>query len=126
MNRGNWILPIAGALVAVALFFSGAFAQEKKTRPGEEFFLVSSIDLAKSQLVLMRPTEVTVLMRVTPKTTFVDEKGKAMQVTDLRAGDTVWVASTKGDEETQVALRIRKGPMTLQDLHRIYLDFPQN
>ena len=125
MSRPNPILAVAGAAVAVALLFSSALAQEKKTHPKEEFFIISSIDLAKSQLVLMQPTEVTVLMRVAEKTTFLDEKGKVIRVTDLRAGDTVWVTSAGGDEQARIALRIRKGPMTVRDLHRLYLDFPQ-
>ena len=125
MSRGNRILSMAGALLAVGLFLSSALAQGKKAATSEEFFIISSIDITKSQLVLMRPTEVTVLMQVLEKTTYLDEKGRALHLNDLRAGDTVWVTSVGGGEQTQMALRIRKGPMTVQELHRLYLNFPQ-
>ncbi len=125
MSRGNRILSMAGALLAVGLFVSSVLAQRKKAATGEEFFIISSIDIAKSQLVLMRPTEVTVLMQVLEKTTYLDEKGQALHLNDLRAGDTVWVTSVGGDEQTQMAIRIHKGPMTVQELHRLYLNFPQ-
>ena len=57
----------------------------------EQFFIISSVDLKKDQLVLKRPTEVTVLMDVNDKTVVLDEKGKPLHLKDLRAGDTVWI-----------------------------------
>lgn len=110
------------------LFFSllagSAHAQEKKTAAGEEFFMVASLDQSKSQLLLKRPTEVTLLAKVTPKTQFLDEKGKGIQLSDLRAGDTVWAVTVGGDANTTVT-RLRKGPMTVADLHKYYLDYPE-
>jgi hypothetical protein len=102
-----------------------ARAQEKKNAAGEQFFIVSSVDQAKSQVLLKRPTEVTLLMKIDDKTQFVDEQGKSLNLTDLRAGDTVWVFSNVGAKDVgTVAVRIRKGPMTVQELHRLYLDYP--
>src|SRR5579863_5306694 len=40
----------------------------KKTAAGEQFFIVASIDLQKSQLLLKYPTEVTLLAKATDQT----------------------------------------------------------
>jgi len=61
-------------------------------------------------------------MEVSGKTLFLDEHGKILVFTDLRAGDTVWVAV---NSRQRSALRIRKGPMTLEKLHQIHVRFPQ-
>jgi hypothetical protein len=47
-----------------------------------------------------------------------------MNLSDFRAGDTVWVTSGKTSDGA-VALKVRKGQMTVADLHRYYLDFPE-
>jgi hypothetical protein len=96
----------------------------RKTPAGEQFFIVASVDLQKSQLLLKYPTEVTLLMRVDDSTKFTDDSGKPLKLSDFRAGDTVWVASTnnKGDV---TALRVRKGRMDVADLHRYYLDYSE-
>jgi hypothetical protein len=129
MNKISTHRPAKSALsfclLAVLSFAQNAGAQEKRNAAGEQFFIVSSIDQTKSQVLLKRPTEVTLLMKIDDKTQFVDEQGKSMKLADLRAGDTAWVivnASTKTD--SPVATRIRRGPMTVQDLHRLYLDYP--
>ena len=95
----------------------------KKTAQGEEFFIVASVDLQKSQMLLKYPTEVTLLMRVDSATKFADDSGASLKLSDFRAGDTVWVSSTnnKGDV---TAVRVRKGRMDVADLHRYYLDYP--
>lgn len=104
---------------------------------GEQFFLISSVDAKKHQIVLKAPTEVTELARVTDKTVYRDEQGKPMQFKDLRAGDTVYVvlspagsfrpsgstASSAAGEGLRVVTRIRKGEMTPEELHRRYLRF---
>jgi len=102
----------------------GTTAPGKKTPQGEQFFIVASIDLQKSQLLLKYPTEVTLLMHVNDATQFIDEAGKSIKLSDFRAGDTVWVASTNNQDEV-TALRARKGIMTVADLHRYYLDYPE-
>ena len=105
---------IATPLVAAQGGARGASASE-------EFFIISSVDLKKNQLVLKRPTEVTVLMDVTDKTVCVDEKGKAVHLKDLRAGDTVFVSYQRKSDGESVATRIRMGYMTLDEVHKRYL-----
>jgi len=90
------------------------------TNGGEEFFIVSSVDITKRQLLLKEPTEITQLIQVNDKTRYTDRNGKAMQFADLRAGDTIYIRST-ATSAGRVALSIRKGPMTLQELQRHYL-----
>ena len=61
-------LAIASALVLV-LFASGRLRAkdraQSRTTGADEFFIISSVDLKKHQLVLKHPTEVTELMQVT-------------------------------------------------------------
>jgi hypothetical protein len=124
MNKVTRLLfSLLTPLLALSLVL-GLQAQTKKTSGGEEFFIVSSIDSAKSQLLLKRPTEVTLLMKVTDKTTFLDAANKPIHLTDLHAGDTVWVTSSGSAESGPTALTIRKGPMTVELLHRYFLDYP--
>jgi hypothetical protein len=96
----------------------------KKTASGEQFFIVASLDLQKQQLLLKYPTEVTLLVKATPQTTFVNDSGQPMKLADLRAGDTVWLTST-GSSADATALKVRKGQMTVADLHRYYLDYSE-
>jgi hypothetical protein len=96
----------------------------KKTETGEQFFIVASLDLQKQQLLLKYPTEVTLLVKATDQTKFVDDSGNSLKLSDLRAGDTVWVTSGKGSDGA-VALKVRKGQMTVADLHHYYLDFAE-
>jgi hypothetical protein len=99
-------------------------AQDKKTSAGEAFFIVASVDQSKSQFLLKRPTEVTLLVKVDANTKYVDDTGQPMKTTDFRAGDTIWLTSTGGGDEP-TAVRIRKGQMTVAELHRSYLDYPE-
>jgi len=91
--------------------------------PSEEFFIVSSIDPGKGSMVLKRPTEVTLAMRITEKTRFRGGNGKPIRLSDLRAGDTVFIASENDASGQLVASSIREGPMTVPELHRRYLRF---
>ena len=113
---------VTAILVAGMAVAASSYAQ-KKTAGGEEFFIIASVDLVKSQLLLKRASEVTVLMKVNDKSQFADSTGKSIKLADLRAGDTVWVNSSNGDEP--LVLHIRKGQMTVGDLHRYYLDYPE-
>ena len=88
--------------------------------PPDEFFIISSVDTAKSTMVLKRPTEVTLVMGFTAKTRCFNEQGKPIRATDLRAGDTVFIASER-DGAGLVATSIRRGAMTLPELRRRYL-----
>jgi hypothetical protein len=89
----------------------------------EEFFIVSSVDSGKGSMVVKRPTEVTLTMGLTEKTRCRDEQGKPIRATDLRAGDTVFIASDRNASGQPVAASIRRGPMTVPELHRRYLRF---
>src|SRR5438876_2516958 len=89
----------------------------------EEFFIVSSVDSGKGLMVVKRPTEVTLTMGLSEKTRCRDEQGKPIRATDLRAGDTVFIASDRSASGQPVAASIRRGPMTVPDLHRRYLRF---
>jgi len=112
-------------LCLLALFTPAtSYAQGKKTSAGEEFFIVASIDLAKSQLLLKHPTEVTTLLSINDKTKYTNETGKLIRPSDLHTGDTVWVVSS-GTGQNGTAIRIRKGPMTVAELHQLYLDYPE-
>jgi hypothetical protein len=124
MNKAIRFLAIAATLVLGLWLAPGSHAQGKKSATGEEFFITASIDQSRSQLLLKRPTEVTMLAKVTEKTAYADETGKAISFANLRAGDTVWV-TTSGTGDNLVATRVRKGPMTVENLHRYYLDYSE-
>lgn len=87
----------------------------------EDFFIVSSVDAGKSTMVLKRPTEVTLTMRFTDKTRCRNEQGKPIRPTDLRAGDTLFIASERDPSGQLVASSIRQGVMTLPELRQRYL-----
>jgi hypothetical protein len=108
MKAQRWMLAVAVLAMAADAPNSG------------DFFIVSSVDLGKRQLLLKLPTEVTELMGVDSNTRYVDEQGKPIRLTDLRAGDTVYIASTRGGDKP-LAVSIRKGPMTIEVLHQRYL-----
>lgn len=95
----------------------------KTTEKGEQFFIIASIDQSKSEILLKRPDEVTELLNATPSTQYLDASGKPLKLSDMRSGDTVWVTSSGG--ASPKAIRIRKGQMTVADLHRYYLDYPE-
>jgi hypothetical protein len=99
-------------------------AAGKKTTSGEQFFIVASVDLQKSQLLLKHPTEVTLLAHVDDKTKYLDAAGKPVQLSNLRAGDTVWVTLSNGASGA-TATRVRKGEMTVAELHHYYLNYPE-
>ena len=119
-----------GALLILFGFMAApVHAQQAKRAAGsaaEEFFIISSVDLKKNHVVLKRPTEVTVLIGVTDKTTCIDEKGKPVHLNDLRAGDTVFITTRHDSDGELTATHIRMGYMTLQEVHRRYLDSTQD
>jgi hypothetical protein len=86
-----------------------------------EFFIVSSIDLPKNRVVLKRPTEVTVLATITPSTELRGEHGEHLRPADLRSGDTVYAVVRTEADGSLVLISVRRGPMTLEELHRRYL-----
>lgn len=86
----------------------------------DEFFIISSVDISKNELLLKRPTEVTDVMRVDGATQYLDENNNAIGLADLRAGDTVYITSKPGAGGA-LAVVIRKGPMTVDELRKRYL-----
>jgi hypothetical protein len=126
MNKLRSVSVLCLALLAglvLALPMLAAQKDKGKSAPGsagENFFIISSVDLTKQQIVLKQPTEVTLLVGVNEKTSYLSEQGKPLKLSELRAGDTVWVV-LRPSPEAPLALRIRKGAMTLAELHRRYL-----
>jgi hypothetical protein len=118
--RPAFLWMLASVLSCAA--FLGAQSKSAPTgaKSGEEFFIVSSVDTAKKELLLKEPTEITELLHVNEKTRYTDKNGKEIQFADLRAGDTVYIRST-ATPAGKLAVSIRKGPMTLEELHRHYL-----
>jgi hypothetical protein len=88
----------------------------------EDFYIIISLNQAQNSLVLKLPTEVTTVMAVNNQTVYLDETGKRITFDDLHAGDTVYVTHRHAGGE-DLAVRIRKGPMTLAELHRRYVRF---
>ncbi len=103
---------------------AGAPGKNVKTPAGEQFFIIASVDVPRSEILLKYPTEVTQMIHVNSSTRYLNDAGKAIQLADLRAGDTVWLIAS-GSGEKMTALRVRKGGMTVADLHRYYLDYPE-
>ncbi len=97
--------------------------QEVNTATGEQFFIVASIDRPNSQLLLKRPTEVTVLVKIGPNSKYLGDNGKTVALSSFRSGDTVW-AKVSGNGPEPTLVEMREGEMTLADLHKYYLDYP--
>jgi hypothetical protein len=115
-----------GALALAALLvpaLGGVYRGSVSGTEGEDFYIISSVDTTKKQIVLKRPTEVTELLLVTEKTAYISEEGKPLRFEDLRAGDTIYLLSRRDPQGNRVAIRIRKGPMTMDELRRRYLQF---
>jgi hypothetical protein len=101
-----------------AVVGTGGGAIAKQAVPAGDFFIISSVDPIKQQVLVKLPTEVTQVMRVDAHTKYLDRGGRAIALTDLRAGDTVYIVV---HPKTKAALEIRKGPMTVAELQRRYL-----
>lgn len=106
----RYVLNSALLAVVLAVVLSGQTV--------DQFFIVSSVNPTKQQLLVKQPTEVTQLMRVDERTKYFDRNGKSIGLTDLRAGDTVFVVLRANSD---IAREIRKGPMTVAELTRRYL-----
>jgi hypothetical protein len=128
MNLRSIQIRVGILIVALSLGLLAAVGRAAQKAPAlpaanEEFFIVSSVNLQKDQIVLKRPTEVTQLVAVNNKTVILNEEGKTIQLKNLRAGDTVYVSFAPGTEQPLLATRIRKAPMTVEELHRRYVPF---
>ena len=115
------VLALAGALSFPAAPPAAAPEAHSPAPPAEEFFIVSSVNSDKGTMVVKRPTETTLTILVSSKTRCRGEKGEAIRFTDLRAGDTVFIASEPDPSGHPAASSIRRGPMTLEELRRRYL-----
>lgn len=112
---------LAGTFVLALALCAPIHAQTNSK--GEEFFMISSVDQKTHQVVLMRPTQLTVAAGVGPQTVCLGDKGQKMTVSELRAGDTVWAVVKTGKNGVATALRIREGAMTQAELERLYLHY---
>jgi len=127
MNRVSKFIPVAIAILVALAISMPAWAQaHPKNAQGEEFFIVSSVDLQKHQVVLMRPTQLTVVATIGPQTTYLGEKGQKLDVKAMKAGDTVWAITKPGRDGSVTAVRLRQGAMTPAELHKLYLQLPAN
>jgi hypothetical protein len=105
-------------IASLSFGFAGAVhAQKQATSGNDEFFVVSSVE--KTTLVLLYPTETTATITVNDKTQIVDENGKALKVSDLRAGDTIFVTYSTVSGAL-LATHVRKGMMTTAELRKRY------
>jgi hypothetical protein len=118
MDLGGTIL-CAGLLLLPGT--ASGQAAERQAKQADSFFIVSSVDVKKNQIVLKLPTEVTQVVEVTPASTYRDEAGKPLKFGDLRAGDTVYATLRRNANGALVVVSIRRGPMTLEELRRRYL-----
>ena len=124
MNKTFSRLQFSGiAIIAGMVLAFGASAQAQTNSKGEEFFMVSSVDQQTHQVVLMRPTQLTVAASVGPQTHCWAEDGQKMSPTGLKAGDTVWAIVKPGKNGVMNALSIREGAMTQSELEKIYLHY---
>jgi|SRR5579875_953611 len=111
---------LCGALLALPVP-SMAEAAKRQQKIADTFSIISSVDAKKHQIVLKLPTEVTEVVEVTPETTYRDELGRPLKFEDLRAGDTVYAVVVRKAGGALVVTSIRRGPMTVEELHRRYL-----
>jgi len=109
------------AILLALLLLGTSVAGVAAPAAGDEFFIVSSIDVAHGRIILKRPTEVTVALRVTERTDYRDEQGKPLRLADLRAGDTAYIRFARDAAGGPTALQVRLGPMTVEELQRRYL-----
>lgn len=127
MNRVTKLISFAVAILVALAVSAPAWAQaHPKNAQGEEFFIVSSVDLQKHQVVLMRPTQLTVVATIGPQTSYIGEKGQKLDVKTMKAGDTVWAITKTERDGTVTAVRLRQGAMTAADLHKLYLSNPSS
>lgn len=117
------IMPMARTLTTPPRAPVSPSKEVVKTSSGEQFFIVASIDRQNNQLLLKRPTEVTVLVKIDAKTKYFNDQGKAIPLSSFRAGDTVWAKVTDSSTDPTVT-EMREGEMTLAELHKYYLDYP--
>jgi hypothetical protein len=110
-------------LFSIVLLLCGAPANARSSQPPDEFFIISSVDVTRTRLVLKRPTEVTVVMEVPAAVAITDENGTTLHLQNLRAGDTIYAVDSVNAKGGLVAVSIRRGAMTVAELHRRFMRF---
>ena len=120
MNNFRKLISLASLAILILTSTLAVRAQVQAKAGNDEFFVISSVDKAHNTLVLLRPTEITSTIGVNDKTKYVDENGKAIKVTDLRTGDTIFVTYSTQNNNL-VALSVRKGMMTTAEMRKRYL-----
>jgi hypothetical protein len=115
------VLVLLGLLLAPGLGAAAAPPAPGAQHEREEFFILSSIDAAHGRLVLKYPTEVTLLLRVDGQTAYRDEQGRPLRLADLRTGATAFITYRQSPGGEPTAVRVRLGPMTVEELQRRYL-----
>jgi hypothetical protein len=111
---------VVRAAVFASLLVGGPAVVPGQDLARDEFFIISSVNPPKLQVIAKRPTEVTQVIFVDAGTKYLDRAGGAITLNDLHAGDTVFIRERR-DANHAVALEIRKGPMTLTELRKRYL-----
>jgi hypothetical protein len=116
----------AGRLPAAAPVTAPALSPHSAPSRGgaaarEEFLIVSSVDASHRRIVLKRPTEVTLAVRVTDRTAYRNEAGRPLRLADLRAGDTAYVTFVEPAAGDYEAVLVRLGPMTVEELQKRFL-----
>ncbi len=117
-------LVLLGAAVTFLMTLALCLPLQAQTNSkGEEFFIISSVDQKTHQVVLMRPTQLTVAANVTAKTICLGDNHKNMNTNALQAGDTVWAIVRAGKNGAENLVSIREGAMTEGELQRLYLHY---
>jgi hypothetical protein len=127
MNKMLKFVSVTWIAVLALTMGSFAFAQLPKSptdSSGQRFYIISSVDLQKDQIVLMQPTQLTIVATADDKSAFVGEQGQKLTLKDLRAGQTVWAILRRDKGGKTTIVRLREGAMTIAELHRLYLDYP--
>ena len=107
------VIVFAAFVVAAPILLRGQSSDD-------EFFIISSVNPSKMQVIAKRPTEVTQVIFVDGDTKYLDRAGRAVTLNDLHAGDTVFVREKRGSDHA-LAQEIRIGPMTMSELRKRYL-----
>ena len=118
------LFPVLALVVSIPAFAQGV--QNPKNAKGEQFFMISSVNLPKHEIVLMAPTQLTLVVTTSSLSQYVGEKGQKLAEKDLKAGDTVWAIIKAGKAGQFTAVKIREGSMTPADLQKLYLSHPSN
>ncbi len=127
MNKSIRFGILAFVAILAAVISTPDWAQSRGSAAdtrSEQFYIISSVDMQKHQVVFMRPTQLTVVATTTDQTAYVGEQNQKLALKDLRAGQTVWATLRKDKSGAVAVLKIREGAMSVAQLHRLYLDYP--